>query len=69
MSTLDLNNPIIFLLAFTSQTRRQYQAGGSRRGDGGGGRWERGLGMARDHGGVDNGLCGRVLCDQAVYKL
>ena len=66
MSTLDLNNSIIFVPVFTSQTRRQYRAGGSRRGDGGGGWRERGLGVARDDGGVDNSLCGRVLCGQAV---
>ena len=68
LSTLDLNNSIIFVPVFTSQTRRQYRAGGSRRRDGG--EWrERGLGVARADGGVDNGLCGRVLCDQAVENL
>ena len=69
MSTLDLNNSIIFVPVFTCQNRRQCRAGGSRGGDGGEGWRERGLGVARDDGGVDNGLCGRVLCDQAVEKL
>ena len=66
MSALDVNNPIIFLLVSSVKTRRQCRAGGSRRRDGGGGRWQRGLGMARARGGPYNGLCGGVLCGQAV---